>query len=133
MINKEIFKIALDTKNFGNLKKYTHSSKLKNSLCGDEIKIYLLIKNNKIKELKYEGSSWIYCQASASLFSKSSINKSISNIKRFTKQANGLFENKSIISDIKWKVFLKIMNKKNSHRKNCLLLPLKATEKAFKN
>ncbi len=133
MINKEIFKIALDTKNFGNLKKYTHSSKLKNSLCGDEIKIYLLIKNNKIKEFKYEGSSCIYCQASASLFSKSSINKSISNIKRFTKQANGLFENKSIISDIKWKVFLKIMNKKNSHRKNCLLLPLKATEKAFKN
>ena len=133
MINKEIFKIALDTKNFGNLKKYTHSSKLKNSLCGDEIKINLLIKNNKIKEFKFEGSSCIYCQASASLFSKSSINKSISNIKRFTKQANGLFENKSIISDIKWKVFLKIMNKKNSHRKNCLLLPLKATEKAFKN
>ena len=133
MINKRIFKIALDTKNFGNLKKYTHSSKLKNSLCGDEIKIYLLIKKNRIKEFKYEGNSCIYCQASASLFSKISLNKSIGKVKNFTKKAKSLFENKSIIPDATWKVFLKIMNKKNSHRKNCLLLPLKATEKALKN
>ena len=42
-MNLEILKIASNTNNFKDLKKYTHYSKIKNSLCGDEIQIKLII------------------------------------------------------------------------------------------
>ena len=45
----QIIKIASDNKNQKILKKYTHEIKNKNSICGDEITIKLLI-NNKIIE-----------------------------------------------------------------------------------
>ena len=44
MIDKKIFKIALETENLGNIKNHTHYSSLKNSLCGDEIKIFERLK-----------------------------------------------------------------------------------------
>ena len=40
MIDKELIKIASNTENFGVIDKYTHFSKLKNPICGDEMKIY---------------------------------------------------------------------------------------------
>ena len=45
MIDKEIIKIASNTENHGALDNHTHSSKLKNAICGDEMKIYLIIKD----------------------------------------------------------------------------------------
>ena len=44
----KILDIASDTDNFRAIKDHTHNSKLKNSLCGDEVKIELIIKNDKI-------------------------------------------------------------------------------------
>ena len=71
----EILKIASEDDNYKYLKNYTHHSKLKNSLCGDEIQINLIIKEDKIKDFGYQGKSCVYCRASASLLSKISINK----------------------------------------------------------
>ena len=45
----EILNIAANTDNNRNIKNRTHISKLKNSLCGDEMQIELIIKNEKIK------------------------------------------------------------------------------------
>ena len=70
MIDKEIIKIASNTENNGVLDNHTHSSKLKNAICGDEMKIYLIVEDNKILNFKYESESCIYCQASVSLLSK---------------------------------------------------------------
>ena len=70
----EILKIASNTDNNRNIKNHTHHSKLKNSLCGDEVKLELIIKNEKIVDFGYHGDSCIYCRASASLLSKISIN-----------------------------------------------------------
>ena len=39
-MDKEILKIALNTKNLSFLDNHTHYKRLKNSTCGDEIKIY---------------------------------------------------------------------------------------------
>ena len=132
-MDKEILKIALNTENLSFLDKHTHSTKLKNSTCGDEIKIYLIVKNRKITHFKYEGESCIYCQASASLLSRNAKNKSVNKISALLEEANNLFENKKIDSKRDWKSFLKIMNKGNVIRKECLLLPIKATLKALKN
>ncbi len=132
-MDKEILKIALNTENLSFLDKHTHSTKLKNSTCGDEIKIYLIVKNRKITHFKYEGESCIYCQASASLLSRNAKNKSVNKISALLEEASNLFENKKIDSKSDWKSFLKIMNKSNVLRKECLLLPIKATLKALKN
>jgi len=132
-MNKEILKIALNTENFSFLKNHTHSIKLKNSTCGDEVKIYLIVKDEKITDFKYQGESCVYCQASASLLSRNVKNKTISKIQFLLKEADNLFKNKKIHLNKDWKSFLKIMNKSNILRKECLLLPIKATLKALKN
>ena len=127
MIDKEIIKIASNTENHGVLDNCTHSSKLKNSICGDEMKIYLIIKDDKIKNFKYECESCIYCQASVSLLSKKAKNKSIQNIKGFAEQINNYFEKKTNSFDKEWEEFGMIITKNNFSRKECLLLPIKTT------
>ena len=127
MIDKEIIKIASNTENHGVLDKHTHFSKLKNSICGDVMKIYLIIKNDKIENFKYECESCIYCQASVSLLSRSVKNKSIEKVKNFAEQAKNCFDKNSKSFDKEWKEFDKIMTKNNISRKECLLLPLNAT------
>ena len=127
MIDKEIIKIASNTQNHGVLGNHTHFSKLKNAICGDEMKIYLIIKNDKIENFKYECESCIYCQASVSLLSRSFKNKSIEKVKNFAEQAKNCFNKNSKSFDKEWKEFDKIMTKNNISRKECLLLPLNAT------
>ena len=127
MIDKEIIKIASNTENHGMLNNHTHSSKLKNAICGDEMKIYLIIKDDKIINFKYECESCIYCQASVSLLSRNAKNQSIEKVKNFAKQAKNCFEKNTKSFDKEWKEFDKIMNKNNISRKECLLLPVNTT------
>ena len=124
MIDKEIIKIASNTENHGVLDNHTHFSKLKNSICGDEMRIYLIIKDDKITNFKYECESCIYCQASVSLLSRKAKNKSIDKVKNFVQQANSYFDKSTNSFDKEWKEFDKIMTKNNISRKECLLLPI---------
>ena len=131
MIDKEIIKIASNTENHGALNNYTHFSKLKNSICGDEMKVYLIVKDDKITNFKYQCKSCIYCQASVSLLSRKAMNKSIADLKNFMKQAKNSFEKKTKSFDKEWMEFDKIMTRNNISRKECLLLPIKAVEDAL--
>ena len=131
MIDKEIIKIASNTENHGVLDNHTHFSKLKNPICGDEMKIYLIIQNNCITNFKYECESCIYCQASVSLLSRKAKNKSIEKFITFAECAKNCFEKNTNSFEKEWKEFDKIMTKKNISRKECLLLPLNATLKAL--
>ena len=70
MISNEIIKIASNTSNVGLKNKYTYKSSKKNSMCGDLIKVELIVKKSKINSMKYETESCILCEASASLMSK---------------------------------------------------------------
>ena len=130
MIDKEIIKIASNTENHGALDNHTHFSKLKNAICGDEMKVYLIVKNNKITNFKYECESCIYCQASVSLLSRNAKNQSIEEIKDFAKQAKKSFDNKVSFNKA-WKDFSKIMTNNNIARKDCLLLPVNAAMNAL--
>ena len=127
MIDKEIIKVASNTENHGALDNHTHFSKLKNSICGDDMKIYLIVENNKITNFKYECESCIYCQASVSLLSRKAKNKSIEKVKNFALQANNHFDKSTNSFDKEWKEFDKIMTKNNISRKECLLLPINTT------
>ena len=127
MIDKEIIIIASNTENHGALDNHTHFSKLKNSICGDDMKIYLVVENDKITNFKYECESCIYCQASVSLLSRKAKNKSIEKAKNFAQQANGHFDKSANSFDKEWKEFDMIMTKNNISRKECLLLPINTT------
>ena len=129
----EILNIASNTENNRNIKHYTHCSKLKNSLCGDEVRIEVVIKNNKIVDFGYQGNSCIYCQASASLLSKISLNNQIEKIKILCDDSKLFFENDKKILEKKWFVLKKLFKKKNISRKECILLPFKTLKKIVSN
>ena len=127
----EILQIASDTKNQKSLKNYTHNSRLKNSLCGDEMQIKLIIEKDKITDFGYDGKSCVYCQASVSLLSQNIKNKSLDEIREFVLICEKLFEDTKIILEKKWISFKELFNKKNISRKECLLLPLRTISKAI--
>ena len=132
MIDKEIIKIASNTENHGALDSHTHFSKLKNAICGDEMKVYLIVENDKVVNFKYECESCIYCQASVSLLSRNAKNQSIDKIKDFAKLAKNSFI-KKVSFNKDWKDFNKIMTNNNIARKECLLLPINAAVDALGN
>ena len=128
-MNLDILKIASDTNNNKSIKNYTHHSKLKNSMCGDEMQIDLVIKKNKIIDFGYQGKSCVYCQASASLLSKISINENKSKINELCDDAKHYFEGNVENIEKKWKSLNKIFNDQNLSRKECILLPFKTIKK----
>ena len=125
----EILKIAADTNNNKIIKNHTHFSQLKNPLCGDEMQIKLIMKENKIIDFGYQGKSCIYCQASVSLLSKISINNQKNKINELCDDANLYFNGNHKILDEKWEFFKKIFNKKNLSIKECILLRFKTLKK----
>ena len=125
----EILNIASDTDNNKNIKNHTHHSKLKNSLCGDEIEIKLVIKDDKIIDFGYQGKSCIYCQASASLLSKISINNQKDKINSLCDEAKFYFDEDIEIAEKKWVLLKKLFRKKNLARKECILLPFNTLKK----
>ena len=114
------------------IKNYTHQSKDKNPICGDEMEISLLVKDNQIKDVGYQCKSCVYCQASVSMLSSKIKNKKIEEIKNFIFSIDSLFEDTEIKVEKKWESFKEILNKKNISRKECLLLPFKTISKALK-
>ena len=128
----EILKIASNTENHKVLENYTHHSKLNNPICGDEMHISLIVKNEKIKAFGYQCKSCIYCQASVSLLSRKSINKTIVQIQSLINIAKNFFDDKKPSLPNEWLTFKKILNKNNISRKECLILPFKALSKALK-
>ena len=128
----KILEIASDTKNHKVVKNHTHQSKHKNPLCGDEMEISLLIKNDLIEDIGYQCKSCVYCQASVSLLSKKIKNKKIDQIKSLFSSVENFFDNTEIKINKEWEDFKKILNKKNVSRKACLLLPFKTISKALK-
>ena len=125
----EILKIASDNINNRYLKNHTHSLKLKSPMCGDEIQINLIIKEDKVIDFGYEGKPCIYCQASASLLSKISINKSKVKINELCNDAKSYFQGDLKIIKKKWKSLDKLFKSKNKARKECILLPFKTLKK----
>jgi|TARA_B100001540_G_scaffold302637_1_gene310353 nitrogen fixation NifU-like protein len=128
----KILEIASNTENNKVIKDCTHKAKQKNSICGDQMEISLKIKENKITDFGYQCKSCIYCQASVSLLSSNSINKSVDSIKNLLNLTEDLFEDDLTNIPKEWNIFKKIFNKKNIARKDCLLLPFKAVSKALK-
>ena len=116
MIENKIIEMANNTKFNGLKKDSTHSSSLKNKKCGDRIKVEIKIKNKRIKEMRYETESCVFCEASASILSVNVKNKKISEIDKIKNTYQ----------------FKYLLSKKFISRKDCVMLPLEAIKKAIK-
>ncbi|MDA7767880.1 iron-sulfur cluster assembly scaffold protein [Candidatus Pelagibacter sp.] len=132
----KILEIASNTENHKVVKNHTHQSKSKNPLCGDEMQISLIVKDNIVQDMGYQCRSCVYCQASVSLLSRWVIQAPLEKISDFVSKAEFFFDKKfnqlkkNNIKD--FKDFKKIMNPKNISRRECLLLPFKTISKALK-
>lgn len=127
-----ILEIAAHTENNKVVENYTHKSKHKNPLCGDEMEISLIVKEDVVKDMGYQCKSCVYCQASVSLLSRKIKEKKVDDIKKFIKISEQLFEDAKVSMEKHWKDFKEILDKKNLSRKECLLLPLRTIAKALK-
>ena len=128
----KILKIASNTENNKVLDNFTHRSKNKNPICGDEMEISLVVKNETVIDMGYQCKSCVYCQASVSLLSQNIKNKNLVEVKRFIISCENIFDNTKIVIEKNWKGFVELFNKKNISRKECLLLPLRTVLKALK-
>ena len=127
-----ILEIASHTDNHKVLGNFTHKSKHKNPLCGDEMEISLVVKDDVVKDMGYQCKSCVYCQASVSLLSRKIKDKNVEEIKSFVLSSENLFTDVKTILEKHWKDFKEILDKKNIARKDCLLLPLRTVLKALK-
>jgi len=127
-----ILEIASNTENNKLIDNFTHKSKNKNPICGDEMEICLVVKNDTVIDMGYQCKSCVYCQASVSLLSQKIKNKKIQEIKNFITSCENIFDNTKIKIEKNWKDFLELFDKKNITRKECLLLPLRTVLKALK-
>ena len=127
-----ILQIAANTENNKILKNPTHKSKNKNPICGDEMEISLMVKNEVVEDIGYQCKSCVYCQASVSLLSRKIKHKKIQEIKDFISVAESFFTDTKINIEKHWNDFKEILDKKNISRKECLLLPLRTVLKALK-
>ena len=125
MINNEIIKIASNTSYVGLKNDYTYKSSKKNSMCGDLIKVELVVNKSKINSMRYETESCIYCNASANLIAKHIRGLSINKVKKdLNKLRSFSMDLKSFQIPIKFKKFKSLFKKTNTNRLNCIFLPL---------
>ena len=133
MINNEIIKIASNTSYVGLKNDYTYKSSKKNLMCGDLIKVELVVNKSKINSMRYETESCIYCNASANLIAKHIRGLSINKVKKdLNKLRSFSMDLKSFQTPIKFKKFKSLFKKTNTNRLNCIFLPLDAVLKALK-
>ena len=105
----KILKLASDTKSQKKISDFTHNSKAKNPLCGDEIQLFFKVNKGKIIKVSYQGKNCVYCQASANLLSSNSNGKKVEEMIEVCDCANEFFKNKgeALFNNV-WSKFLKI-------------------------
>tara|TARA_B100000579_G_scaffold34239_1_gene23949 strand:- start:3686 stop:4093 length:408 start_codon:yes stop_codon:yes gene_type:complete len=132
MIDTKIIKIASNTKYVGLKNHFTHKSSLKNSLCGDFIKVEFIASKSKIKSMRYETESCILCEASASLLANKIKNFQLKDLKKDVLTIKEIKKSKNLNISLKFKELKQLLNKKTIKRINCVILPMEALFKAFK-
>ena len=132
MISSKIIKIASITDNAVFKNEFTHKTSMRNSLCGDYIKLEIIADQTKVKSMRYETDSCVLCEASASLLSRKIRNIKINDLTKEIKKLKLLKKNSNFILPKKFKEFKELINRKNINRFDCVILPMDAFLKAFK-
>ena len=113
---QQIIDLYQNPLNFGTPKEFSHSFKLSNLSCGDEIEVYLTVKKGKVTDAQFVGAGCSISIASASLLTDFIVGKKLTDIIKL---------NEDDILDL-------LGIPLTTARLKCALLPLESTKKALK-
>lgn len=111
MYREQILEHAKHPHNFGTLEAPTHTHEEHNPLCGDRVRIDLLVEGDRIADVRFSGRGCAISQASASLLTDELRGKTVEQAKAYSKEE--LLE------------LIGIPLSKNPTRLKCALLSLK--------
>ncbi|HLC94493.1 MAG TPA: SUF system NifU family Fe-S cluster assembly protein [Patescibacteria group bacterium] len=100
-------------RNFGSIARATHTARMYNPLCGDDVVLTVIIKKNTLSEVAFFGEGCAISRASASLLTEYIKGKKISDLRKV---------NQSVILSL-------LGIELSPIRMQCALLPLKALHK----
>jgi len=84
--NKEVLKRFTNPKNFGEIKNPDGVGQVGNAVCGDIMKIYFKIKDNKIKDIKFQTFGCVSAIAASDALCEIAKGKTIKEAKKITTQ-----------------------------------------------
>ena len=79
--------------NYGNIPNATHDAEGFNPFCGDTIKVYLLVNEDEIIDIKFSGSGCAISQASASMMTDQLKNMSLKEAKEVFQEFHAMITN----------------------------------------
>jgi nitrogen fixation NifU-like protein len=101
--------------NRGDLLESTHQGEMSNPLCGDKVVLNLVIKDDKIIDVKWNGEGCVLTQAASSMLTDTLINQTLETAQKITSEE-----------------LIKILGVPLSpSRIKCALLPLEALQKVL--
>lgn len=112
MYNELILEHSRYPSNYGTLDNATASDEEHNPLCGDQIRIDLIVEDDVVTDIKFSGRGCAISQASASMLTEAVLGKSVEEAKAFSK--DDLLE------------LIGIPLQRNPVRLKCALISLKA-------
>ncbi len=104
-----------------------------NESCIDNIDLYILIENNVIKDIKFEGEACSITISSSSLLTKLLVNKTIDEALVFIKEYESMINNQEYNKDALGDANCYCEIHKQPNRKLCALLPYIGLKKHLEN
>ncbi|WDE96777.1 SUF system NifU family Fe-S cluster assembly protein [Lentisphaera profundi] len=93
LYQQTVLKHNRDPRNFGEIDDCSHHAEGFNPLCGDEVKVFLQVEGDELKDLKFTGKGCAVSQASASIMTEALKGKKLSEVQvqyeDFIKMASG--------------------------------------------
>ena len=86
MYQEHILDLYQNPHNFGSLKGATHVHKENNPLCGDEIEIQVIIKNDAVEQVKFIGKGCAISMAASSMLTDLVKGKTVKEIMKLGKE-----------------------------------------------
>jgi len=114
--NKEVLKRFTDPKNFGDIKNADGVGQVGNPVCGDIMKIYFKVKDNKIKDIKFQTFGCVSAIAASDALCEIAKGRTIKDAKKIT--------NQEILKKLKGLPSIKV---------HCSVLGAEGLKKAIKN
>lgn len=84
MYSKKVIQHFQHPKNMGLMKNSDAKAKVGNIICGDEMKIYLKVKDNKIKDISFETMGCVAAIATSSMITEMAKGKTLTQAKKIS-------------------------------------------------
>lgn len=85
MYNKKIMQLFLKPKNMGKMKNPDAVGKVGNPLCGDQMYVYIKVKDNKIKDIKFQTFGCAAAIATSSMITELAKGKTLDKAMKITR------------------------------------------------